>query len=656
MSARPPSADRSRLRRIDAESLGRRLLGAAFGDRVGLAVFLAAATFFGLYWRIGFSSTDNYALVNGLVALADGHLAIERIVYGPPTGTTPGTVTTGDHVYARSYGLLAASVPILWTLRAVSLVADVRVLVVGVWCLGALGLAALLGDRVGREREGLAVGSIVALGLFVCNVAVARPVSAYWFPLVAVQTVSATAAAFTAAFVYRLLSRVHGRRVGVAAGAGAFLATPVGFWATLPKRHSLVALLAVLTLYCFYRSREATDERGATAFRALSYVWVGLTAWVVSANALVLLAVLVPVDLLTARTNRPRSLAVVAGAFLVSLAPFFLTNALIAGNPLEPPRMLPRYRGGLFEGGVAVDGSSAVGSGESSTDPVGVGSEGRPADRIPFSDALGESAALLVAVFDRFVDPLVRGLEILRTDPERVWRVLVRSGYVERLAVSDDAPVNLTVLESMPLLGALVAAPVALWRRARTRTARRPTRRRGAGSIRPERATDVLAASYVLLHVAFYLPKLPLHHMLTMRYLHPAYPLCLYLLARFGPVRRAIDGRPRLLARSYLVGLTVGLPAYVAVLESMSAVQGEAVQLYALWALAAALCLGAWAVSSTLAGGFERAGAICLGVAGAATTAYLLVSGLGLLARTDQFALPASRLLAGSLRFLHPWW
>jgi hypothetical protein len=47
----------------------------------------------------------------------------------------------------------------------------------------------------------------------------------------------------------------------------------------------------------------------------------------------------------TAPRNDPYSLAVVAGAFVFSLLPFLVTNYLVSGNPLYPPRLLSQFTG-----------------------------------------------------------------------------------------------------------------------------------------------------------------------------------------------------------------------------------------------------------------------------------------------------------------------
>lgn len=86
------------------------------------------------------------------------------------------------------------------------------------------------------------------------------------------------------------------------------------------------------------RRRESIGSE--TRFRVLAYAWVGLLALLQAPEALAVFVALAVVDLPSARANDRRSLGVVLGAFLVSLLPFFLTNQLIAGNPIEPPWLL----------------------------------------------------------------------------------------------------------------------------------------------------------------------------------------------------------------------------------------------------------------------------------------------------------------------------
>ncbi|MFC6975184.1 hypothetical protein ACFQL1_11835 [Halomicroarcula sp. GCM10025709] len=231
-------------------------------------------------------------------------------------------------------------------------------LLVGLWSLAVAGLSYGVGSVLGRRRAGVLLGTGLGVALFVGNLAVATPLPARWLPMLALQTTTALAAAAVAVVAYRLGTAVSTRRVGVAMGVVAAVGTPVGFWATIPKRHSVSALVVVLAMYTLYRSRAATSHRHARRFRALTYAWVGAAAWVHAAEGLILLLAVAAVDLPTARSNRPRDLAVVGATLFASLLPFFLTNWLIAGNPVEPPRLLPSYDGDVLSP-AATDGGRA---------------------------------------------------------------------------------------------------------------------------------------------------------------------------------------------------------------------------------------------------------------------------------------------------------
>jgi hypothetical protein len=101
-------------------------------------------------------------------------------------------------------------------------------------------------------------------------------------------------------------------------------------------------------------------------------------------------------------------------------------------------------------------------------------------------------------------------------------------------------------------------------------------------------------------------------------------------------------------------GATVlgGVPAYVVAIQSLGLVRSEAVQLYALCALAIAAVVGLWAVVSALQDriALGRPGAALLGIAAGATTVYLLVGGVEVFARGTDAALPVVRYLGESIR------
>ena len=586
------------------------------GDRTGAAVFLGALVLFGATLRVGVFVSDTYTVADTMVAVADGHLHVTERVFDPTgTGDTPRMHVRDGRLYGRNYGQVVASLPFLWALAAVDQVADLGVILPLSWSILLFAFAVTVGRSVDRPRVATAGGTLAA-ALFAVNVAHVRPLDPRWRPLLALQLSTVVAAALLCVLVYRLVARMHGRQVGAFAAAIAALGSPVGFWATIPKRHTVVASLALGTLYCFYRSREADDRQTTTRFRALAYVPVGLAAWVFAPDAGILFVALASVDVVTVRSNHPRRLALVGAAFLVSLLPALVTNALVSGNPLHPPVALPTY----------------VGPGETVAAADGAGGS------IGGAGASGVVGGLAAQFFEK----LFVGVSAL-LDPRRLFHVFVRGNLGLGLHPYGALPVNLAVLEVMPLAGALLATPLALGVRARTGEDLR------LFLTDPKRATDALVLVYLAVLLLAYLPRSLTHTMLTVRYLHPLYPLCAYLLARVAFVRAAVDREWRLLGGTYAAFLLVGGPLFVLALATWAGGLDEAVQYNARVALSAAAVVGYWGVVAALTDDHERLGAVSLAFAGAAATVYILLAAFVYFPYGEQFALPAAGALADRL-------
>lgn len=631
---------------------GEAVLRAVFGDRLGITLFLGTLVFVATYWRIGFFISDNIATANTLVNSAEWHLQITHVVYGPDSGVTPGMKVHEGRLYGLNYGLVFAALPFLWAFRALNAITDFRIALAALWSLIGLACCLQIGHLLDRYRTAALGGSFTALGLFVLNIATATPLDPRWVAMIALQTSTMVWAGLIAVFLYRLTNHIYDRRTGVFAGAIVVAATPIGFWASIPKRHVLIALLALLTIYCFYRSRPPHAHLG---FRALAYVFVGLGAWVFPLEPLLLLVVLVPIDLLTARSNGPRQLAVVACAFLVSLLPFFLTNALITGNPLKPPRLLSSYNGAeqLLTGGTNGGTTGGTGGGGG-----GSGSGGGPGGgRGSSTPGLGVSIVAFVlsstdaagAQLDRlwsgFITP---GVTTLVSQPDRVYHTFIRSGYIQRVATGDGGQaINLALLESMPLLAVLAGFPAVAARKIRNRSAVRTWLDSPAGQ------TDLLVVAYALLVTLAYLPRLPIHAMITVRYLLPIIPGLVYLIVRLPPVRRVVQTNGRVILFTYVGGVLIGGQLLLLALLLTSPSLGEAVQLHALFGLGIAIPLGVWTLVAT---GTDRQftliGAVLLGLAAAVITVFLVLSGLVYFAYAGDFALPLSQRVSELLGIL----
>jgi len=392
----------------------------------------------------------------------------------------------------------------------------------------------------------------------------------------------------------------------------------------------VTAMFVVCVMYTLSRSRDAGTSQNAIRFRALTYVPPALLAWVHAPLGFVLLVAVAVVDLPTARSNRPRALIAIAASFGLALLPFLLTNVAISGNPIMPPRLLDGYTGGVLgpdAGGIggADAGGGASGGGSDSADSGGIG---------------------LPAPIELIIGQFVGSYAVL-LDPARLFHIFVHTGYVPTFRPSQDAAINLSVLSSMPLLGALLAYPVL----AAGRLHSGPDWPVAPRQLSPGRVVDAFTVLFVVGLCGLYLQRLPVHHMLTVRYLHPLYAIGVYWLARVPAVREVVTTEQGLLVRSYGVTILVGLPTYLAAIATEGLVLDESIQLYALVSLVAAAGVGAWAVLGTVRGGYPRLGAVTLGVAAGAMTVYLLAAGLALFPNSGEFLLPVSRAISERIHY-----
>ncbi|WP_424003684.1 hypothetical protein ACOZ4I_05120 [Haloarcula salina] len=600
-----------------------------FGDRWGLVVFLGAVCLFGLVWRTTFLINDSVTLANGLYSLSNGQVALLEPAYGG-TLNTPGVNSYGGREFARNYGVIALSLPYLLVLQGLAAVVELRIALVGLWSLALLALLVQCGRLADSDRV-IVGGGIAVLGLFGLNVALARPLDPSAVHLYALQLFHLTVAAFVPVFCYRLLTLVETRRLGLLGAVAVTAGTPLAFWASVPKRHVVTAAVVMGVAYCLYRSRREADgpvvSRSRT-FRALAYGLVGLYAWVHAPEALLLCVTLALVDVPTAPENSPRTLAVVGGVFLLSLIPFALTNVAITGSPVKPPRLLA---GGYSAGGDAAAGGGSAGDTGGSSN----GSGGILAPLQPLFGVVESGARPLLLL----VDQLLVGFRAFRAEPIDVYHTFVRSGSAQStLSDTDAESVNLSLLESVPLLAALAGVlPVVARRRSSLSL---PDRRLG-----PARVVDLFAATTVLGLVLLYTSRLPTHAQVTARYLFPLCPLGVYLAVRLPPVRDALANHWR--AYLWTASATVlvgGQFALVAVALTVNGI-GEAFQFHALVGLGTALPLGLWSLRGRSEGKAGRLGAVLLGLATGVTLVFVLLTVLEYYALGDSHALPMMRAL-----------
>jgi hypothetical protein len=622
-----------------------------FGDRYGLVVFLSCLCLFGVVWRTDVFITDSYTLANGLYALTNGEVFMTEAAYGG-TLDTPGAEQAPGGLIARNYGAIVLSLPFWAVLEGLTAVTSLRVALVGLWSLALLALVVQGGAILDSERV-VVGGSLAVLALFGANVALGRTLDPSNIHFYALQLFHMTVAAFAPVLLYRLLRRIHGRRLGTTGAALLLFGTPLAVWAPYPKRHALTATVVLAVAYGLYRSRTGADGALLSSpvwFRALAYAVVGLYAWVHAPEALLLCLVLLAVDVPTAPDNSARSLAIVGGAFLVSLLPFFITNTVLIGSPLRPPRLLAVRGAG---GGQAVAGA---GSGPAGSGSTGTGGSGTGGLFAVVGQLIGTVTALLAPVTElvRTVatpvlilgDEIGKGFVVLRERPTDLYHTFVRSGDAAgALNVTGAESVNLAVLESAPLLGATAGVLPVAWRR--LKTASLPERTLPGRTI-----VDIFAALVIVTLTLQYASRLPLHAQVTVRYLFPVFPLGVYLLCRLSAVRRALTEHWRLFAWTAAGVTLIGGQLLVVVVHATVVGLGEAFQLHALLALPAATSLGLWALFGRGDGQFGRVGAVLLGLATALTTLFVLLVAVEYYPLGDSHLLPLVGAVAELLDLL----
>lgn len=400
--------------------------------------------------------------------------------------------------------------------------------------------------------------------------------------------------------------------------------------------------------------------------RALAYVPIGLTVWLHAAEGFVLLAAVAGVDLLTARDRSLRSIGTIAVVFACSLVPFVVTNLLISGDPFTVPRMLPpydaAYEGVRFVGeaggeGGGTDAGGGGGADKSGTDTGGSGTDTGGAAETDGSStdagsggvsdggetesgggngdsamgsvvsalngAYGSGSSLVSSLTRRLlvvVGMIEAGVTAATAEPSKAYHMFLRSGYVGTDGRgATGLAINLAFLESLPLAGALVAAPVVALERYRAENTF-SLQTVCSYLATPRGTADAFVLVYASLLALLYLPRLPIHAMLTARYIYPLFPLGIYAVARLPAVRAAVTEAGWPLAFSYGGGVLIGGQLTALTIALVGLGVDEAMQGYALLALALAAALGGWSLVTAWTGPRHRSGAVLLGLAGAVTT------------------------------------
>ncbi|MGB9952261.1 hypothetical protein ACOZ4F_07655 [Haloarcula marismortui] len=625
-----------------------------FGDRYGYVLWLGLLVTFGLYWRVGIFITDTYTTANALVAVSNGQLHITETPYTLTLGAQPGLHESGGRLYGRNYGQILLAVPLVWILQALSAFITPRLLLLGLWSGTALAFVShvsVLGQRHTNtaRRTVLWVGSSVVAVLFLTGALTATALPDTALPIAAFQISTMLAAATTSVVLYRLVGIWHDRSVALGAGAAIGIATSVGFWASLPKRHVMVGLLLLTSVYLFARSRlayaDAMFQRGL-GFRAGAYATAGLVTWTHAFEGFFLVVTLAIIDLVTAKRNSLVHLAGIGLALFLGSLPMLVTNLLISGNPVKPPRLLSAVGGANVEftpgGDTGTGGKSAAGGTEGAGADGGAGGTGGTGSGGSTVTGGESGTPILTPVFDLFErvlgpaapaiafvsDAVSDGLDVLTT-PKRMSQIFLRSGSVPRINYSFNSyeAIELTMLEAVPLFGAVAALPVVLVRSASQRMRQWSVR---PSQYSPRTQTDLLVTALAAVFTLIYLSRLPVYAQLTVRYLLPTVPLVMYGVVRIPAVHETVSDAKEWLAGGYAASTIGGLIFGLGVVAGLDLALGESVQFHALLNLGGAAVCGGTVLGRTLAPERVPSRAVALGLALPAglTTAYLLLSGL----------------------------
>jgi hypothetical protein len=610
-----------------------------FGDSYGLLLFCAVLVAYLATWQIGFFINDNFTIANALVGVSDGHLYVERAIYGNEGLQSPGMFLLDGQYYGRNYGQVVLALPLLWLIQAVAAVVSLRVAIAATWgllVLAAAWIAAGLVDEnlnayIDLEAALLYAGSTVALAGFLFAIYGATPINPVNHYLMALQAQTMVAAGFVGVVTYRLLTRVSNRRVGLAAGAGIALSAPIGYWASIPKRHVLVALCVILAAYLLYRSREPYDDADqqrtlvvgtrtvsitdATLFRALTYVPVGLLAWINAGEGLLLLLAVLAVDLPTGSRDL-RSLAAVVTAGVLSAVPMLVTNSLISGNPFLPPQAIQQEgedfgsTDGSGSGGTG-GGQGETGGGQGGTDPETGGS------------LVGDLVDIAVDGISVIAREAGAGFTALTTQTEEFVPLLIRSSYQHGISYfSSTETIRLSVLESLPVAAALLVLPILLWRLDVRHHLRSVLDRK---TLSPVRTVDAFSLLYVVLVGLVFAPRLTSGSQVTGRYVLAAYPALVYGVARLPAVKRVLTEQTWTTAATYLAGVGIGTQLLFVWIFRVGPSLGEASQIHGTIGFGAAVLVAGWILLDAVGIERDRLGAIALGLAAASGTAFVLL-------------------------------
>jgi hypothetical protein len=667
-------------------STGKKLL---FGSDTGLTLFLGSILFFSLLWRTDVFLSDSFAVANALIAASRGDVVISTFVYGPESGVMPGMLVGNGKLVARNYGQVAAALPVFLALTGLTVVAKLHSVLLAVWSLVLYAFLSKLAAQTQIVTRWRVAGTVVVLASI--NAVVLDPIPSRMTAYVSLQMTTMIAAALSVVFFYRLTRTIADSRTALLSSVALAVASPVGFFATVPKRHSFSVLFLLAGMFLLYRARIADDIRYSNWYRAGAYSTTGLLTWIHAPEGATLLFAIVGTDVVSSRRNNLLGLAYGLSGLLISLVPFFITNVFVSGNPFLPPRLLPEYEGdpGLISdspsgdtgtgggdtgggggdtgggGGDTGAGGGDTGAGGGDTGTGGGGSVGGGNQPGVIESVVGLFDKLVAVVYILLTSAggAIRNLlsvvanvtSMVATEVEtstgillnrtRSSQIFLRRGYYPGVSKFDPEASNLSMLESMPILGVLSAGVAGI----PDLSVARVRRWYHSPAFTPDAVGLIYSVGLLLLAGA----RLPIEESFTVRYLHPLYAFGLYLLCRSRFVRTILREQESTIKRAFVATVVIGIPSYTFGILTSAAVLSEAVQLYATTAFIIGVTVSLTTVLSVLSDvGGQRKTAIVFGAAAGIVTVYLVVFSTVVVGTEHNF-LPVLEAISKHLEYTH---
>jgi hypothetical protein len=313
-------------------------------NEMAALLFYASLAAYIAIWNVNIFINDEVTLAAQLFNLGKGTLWIEtapaKLYEGLSFGASPPILgfTLHGHLYAfYTHAVPVFATPFYAFLYLISVTVGIRLFFAALWSLSLFMVIWLLGRQWGRPRLGRDLGILIALAMLVINgyLATRLPPLVFdeWGALMAIQLFNILATLAILIISLRIFTRYFAdSRVAEFGAVYILIATPLTFWAVSGKDHTASVLLIVASIWSLYVYLLDGKKR----YRYLSYALVGVSFWVRVFDAVPLFIAIILTDSLTSKERTKAALSAVA-TVLLAMAPYFVNNCLLFGNPFLSP-------------------------------------------------------------------------------------------------------------------------------------------------------------------------------------------------------------------------------------------------------------------------------------------------------------------------------